>query len=111
MSGQSSTVKQWPGRDRDRDMMLLAHAFVDNLTRDDCEYGGWGVDSKRPFGNSDVEADIIKIIYLEVRKCPSCGEPLSDECADNPRQYARGLYNDLGPWVAKMWHKAYGTEA
>jgi hypothetical protein len=88
-------------------MMLLAHAFFKNLTRDNCEYGGWGVDSKRPFGNSDVEGDVLEIIGLEPKRCPHCDEPLDDDKGGDPRAYAAGLYSDLGPFLTQTWQKAY----
>lgn len=43
----------------DKDMLKLEKAFFANLQRDDCEYGGIGINCKRPFGNSDVEGDIL----------------------------------------------------
>jgi hypothetical protein len=45
---------------RQADMKTLAQMFFAHLRRDRCEYGGIGIDSKRPFGNSDVEGDILE---------------------------------------------------
>lgn len=35
---------------------------------DDCEYGAPAIDSKRPYGNSDVEGDIAEILGWEYDK-------------------------------------------
>jgi len=43
-----------------------------------CEFGAPSVECKRPYGNSDVIQDIIKIVGDEAAVCPHCGE-LIDE--------------------------------
>ena len=43
-------------------LTLLKHAYV---RWEDCEYGAPAIDCKRPYGNSGVEADIIKILGWE----------------------------------------------
>jgi hypothetical protein len=58
----------------DGDMHKLAVAFFANLGRDNCEYGAIGVNCKRPFGNSDVEGDILEII----------GEDFDGDDGDSP---------------------------
>lgn len=102
MSRRSSREETYEGRNREVDMMRLASAFFDNLERNNCEYGGWGVNSKRPFGNSYVEGDILEIIGLEV-------DDENEEATETACAYAAGLYDDLGSFLTKMWHKAYGT--
>lgn len=55
-----------------------------------CEYGSVGTDPKRPFGNSDVEADILEDILKE--------EPLDgDYWTEEQRAFARELYTDRLP--------------
>lgn len=61
------------------------------------EGGGF---SKRSFGNSDVERDILEIIYLEIDEDNDV--EFEDACA-----YAAGLYDDLGTFLSSMWRKAY----
>ena len=77
-------------RSYDDDMMILARAFVKNLQRDNCEYGGWGIDSKRPFGNSYVEGDILRLLGI------AAGE---DGYTAEQRDYAASLYDDLGDFM------------
>ena len=86
------------GRDRETDMKKLARMFFENLERDSCEYGGWGLDPKRPFGNSDVEDDILRGIGVE---------PLEegDDYTDSQRQYAAALYDGLGEWLKEFAKK------
>jgi hypothetical protein len=86
-------------RNRDADMLILEIAFFQNLQRDNCEYGGIGVDCKRPFGNSDVEGDILEM--LDIVKAGDDGE---DECwSSEQRAYAAGLYDSLIPWLQKKY--------
>ena len=83
-------------RDKQADLMLLADAFFENLEREEyCEYGGWGLDDKRPFGNSDVERDILEIIGVF--------GPGYDEMTPEAEEYAAHLYDDLGSFLKKCW--------
>jgi len=89
-------------RDRDADLLLLADAFYENLERNEhCEFGGWGLDDKRPFGNSSVEYDILEIIGID-----DLDQMYED---DDPRElaeeYARELYADLGDFLRDQWEK------
>lgn len=79
-------------------MMLLARAFFEtwNVITASMEGGGF---SKRPFGNSDVERDILEIIDLEIDEDNDV--EFEDACA-----YAAGLYDDLGAFLSSMWRKA-----
>jgi hypothetical protein len=85
------------GRDREKDMRILAGMFFQNLEQDDMEYGGWGLDGKRPFGNSDVEGDILD-------ELPDM-EPEAEDgsYSEEQAEYAAELYSDLGPWLQKQW--------
>ena len=66
-------------------LALLADAFFVHLQIDRTEFGGIGLDCKRPFGNSYVEEDILEIIGLV-----SEGENEDDDCLN---EYARELYH------------------
>ena len=76
---------------RKADMLKLADAFFQALERDNCEYGGWGIHDKRPFGNSDVTGDILEIIGMK-----------RDDEADS---YADRLYDDLGAFLLEQWQE------
>lgn len=77
------------------DMAKLATAFFDNLQKDDCEYGAIGVDCKRPFGNSDVEGDILELLGAKPE-----GDDGDAECWSRAqREYAAGLYDNLIPYL------------
>jgi len=79
-----------------RHLQDLAAAFFDNLTMVKAEYGGVGLDPKRPFGNSDVEADILGIIKY--------GPEGSDgEYTDGQRKYAAALYRNLIPYLQRNY--------
>lgn len=77
-------------------LFKLADAYFDHLIFDSAaEYGSIGVDSKRPFGNSYVEGDILKIIGIP---CPR------DGYTDEQEEYARKLYIEkLIPFLKSMW--------
>ena len=45
---------------------------------DDAEFGAPCIDSKRPYGNSDVYEDMVKILGLPHKTCPHCGELLDE---------------------------------
>lgn len=84
---------------RRKDLLKLATAFFDNLEREKyCEYGGWGLDDKRPFGNSDVEMDILEIIE------DPCTDGF-DEIPEDKVKYANSLYNELGEFLKSEWKK------
>jgi hypothetical protein len=78
------------------DLFKLADAFFKNLIFDSgSEFGYVGLDTKRPFGNSYVEGDILKII----------GAPKSEDgYTDEQEEYVRCLYcNNLIPYLRKVW--------
>lgn len=71
----------------------LAIAFFKNLEVGRSEFGSIGLDAKRPFGNSSVEYDVLKIIEVM----------LSEEL----EEYARDLYfNRLIPHIQSIAEKA-----
>lgn len=81
------------GRDLEADLSKLADAFFDNLQIDNCEFGGLGVDCKRPFGNSDAEGDILEIIGVK-----------ENHYRDEYTRYAFDLYHQgLIPYLRKRW--------
>jgi len=78
------------------DLKKLANAFFKNLQIDNAEFGAIGLDPKRPFGNSYVEGDILKIIGHE---------PIyKDEWSREQEEYARTLYyKHLIPYLCSQW--------
>ena len=77
------------------DMLKLEKAFFQNLTRIECEYGGIGIDCKRPFGNSDVESDILEIIGAKPE-----GDDGEYACwSSKQRAYAAAMYAGLIEWL------------
>ena len=87
--------------ERREHMELLADAFFENLQRDDCEYGGIGLDSKRPFGNSNVEPDIAEMIGLDRDVVYGEVEEENEEMIE----YLRSLYDDLGIFLIYKWRE------
>lgn len=87
-------------RSKALDTHMLAKAFFGSLQIDDCEYGGIGLDSKRPFGNSDADGDILEIIGAKPE-----GDDGHDECwSSEQRDYARSLYHEeLIPYLREIW--------
>lgn len=87
-------------RDIQRDLELLAAAFFEHLEIDEVEFGGIGLDSKRPFGNSNVEQDILEIIGWDKE-----GDDGDGPCyAPIQREYARMLYYEsLIPFLREQW--------
>ena len=88
-------------RDMQKDLAFLANAFFQNLEYDPhWEYGAIGVDCKRPFGNSDVEGDVLNIIGAEME-----GDDGEDKCwSSGQREYAADLYQRrLVPYLKARW--------
>ena len=87
-------------RDENKDLEILATAVVSKLFVNDCEYGAIGVDPKRPFGNSDVTSDILKMIGWEME-----GDDGEDPCySRQQREYARSLYTEkVIPYMQAQW--------
>jgi len=83
------------------DMMKLEKAFFDNLIRSNIEYGGIGLDPKRPFGNSDVEGDILEIIGAKQE-----GDDGSGPCWSSKQiAYAAWMYDNLIEWLQQRHSK------
>lgn len=89
-------------RNKSVDTHTLAGVFFESLQIDDCEYGGIGLDSKRPFGNSDVDADILEIIGAVPED-----DDGDDKCwSSEQRDYARSLYHEeLIPYLREVWQE------
>jgi hypothetical protein len=83
-----------------KDLAKLAQAFFANVERrDDCEYGSIGIDCKRPFGNSDVEGDILTIIGAKME-----GDDGQGPCFSSvQRKYAANLYNSLPVYLTDTY--------
>jgi hypothetical protein len=86
------------------DMEKLATAFFDHLQIDSNEYGAVGVDGKRPFGNSDVEHDILKILGYNVEGRDE-SDPNGKPCrwSDGQREYAAALYRNLPSYLRRKY--------
>lgn len=81
------------------DMLKLEKAFFQNLQRDNCEYGGIGIDCKRPFGNSDVEGDVLELIGATPE-----GDDGESECwSGKQREYAAAMYDGLIKWLQEKY--------
>ena len=89
---------------RTKDLKTLALAVLANLQRNhDCEYGSIGTDCKRPFGNSDVEGDILEIIG-ETPK----GNDGEEECwSSYQREYAAALYEAMPKFIYEQYVRVY----
>ena len=86
-------------RSKSSDLRILARAFFSELTVLEWEYGGIGLDPKRPFGNSDVEADILKLLEWEME-----GDDGDGPCYSSAqRNYVCNLYRvDLIPFLKTL---------
>ena len=74
------------------DLEKLEKAFFENLVMVDMEYGGVGLAPKRPFGNGDVEGDILEDILGQEPE----GDDGDEECwSSKQREYAAALYQGL----------------
>lgn len=93
-------------RQLEKDLEKLADAFYEALHIHNCEYGGIGLDSKRPFGNSDVEGDILVILGQEPE-----GDDGDSACwSSNQREYATELYHvHLIPYLVAQWKRSHGS--
>lgn len=89
-------------RNEENDLKKLAKEFFKNLVFDDsCEFGSVGLDCKRPFGNSSVEADILGIIGDKPQ-----GE--DEDWTSEQYDYARTLYGEkLIPYLRKTCAKNF----
>src|SRR5277367_2712013 len=104
LSGLLKSFKE--NHERESHMELLATAFFENLELDNVEFGGWGLDSKRPFGNSMVEPDLAQIIGWE-RESIWENSDNGDYDEDKVR-YLRDLYCDLGVYLKYKWSTIKG---
>lgn len=86
------------GRNLDEDLNVLAKAFFNNLQITNMEYGGIGLDSKRPFGNSNASYDILELLDVKME-----GDDGEVSCyASWQIEYADDLYhNELIPYLKR----------
>jgi hypothetical protein len=85
----------------DQDMLKLEKAFFENLRWDKNQpyYETIGLDSKRPFGNQDMESDILEIIGAEMQ-----GDDGEEACwSSKQRAYATHLYESLLSWLQEKY--------
>lgn len=88
------------------DLKKLADAFYKNLEITPWEFGGIGLDPKRPFGNSDALEDILRIIGRKPEKIED-GEKVF---SDRQLAYARKLYHkELIPYLRACRRKQGGN--
>jgi hypothetical protein len=87
-------------RDEQKDLKRLADAFFAELCMLEWEYGGIGLDPKRPFGNSDVDADMLELLDMEPE-----GDDGDGPCfSSTQRDYVADLYREkLIPYLRKRW--------
>ena len=84
----------------DDDMLKMERAFFANLRMLTWEYGAPGLDPKRPFGNSDVEADIL----ADILGAKPTGDDGDGPCwSSEQRAYAAALYDNLIPWLRRKY--------
>jgi hypothetical protein len=93
-----------------------------NMRWDDCEFGAPGVDSKRPYGNSDVVSDIAEILGVKGALDRHGYEEFSDEQEDYLCKLHRqtevvlqiflktgtmlpGLYESSGQYSTLSWQR------
>lgn len=90
-------------RNEIQDLKVLANAFYRELSFiDGIEYVWVGLDCKRPFGNSQVEDDILNILEIGPEEFED-GEPAYSSAQ---REYARILYTEkLVPFLREDWFK------
>jgi len=87
------------GRNKTEDLKKLADAFYKNLEITPWEFGGIGLDPKRPFGNSSVCESMLEIIGWKKE-----GNDGYETCyADYQIDYVYNLYRDLIPFLRKNW--------
>lgn len=79
-------------------LKILAKYYLTNLIYLPIEYGCWSLDPKRPFGNSSVEIDILKLLDIE--------SELEDEYSESQLEYAADLYGAmLGDYLKQIGDK------
>ena len=99
----SQKLKINMNRNEQQDLKTLANAFYKELSFiDGIEYGWVGLDCKRPFGNSQVEDDILDLLEVGPENF-EYGEPTYSNAQ---RDYARTLYTEkLVPFLKEQWQK------
>lgn len=94
-----------------------------------CEYGAPEIDPKRPYGNSDVQSDIIKILEWDKGPtCKNCGESMQQDreqledkaskihkdmktvlqiLLQHPTNFLMGIYTrDEGHSIWRRWNRS-----
>jgi len=86
------------GRDIAVDTRNLANVVVANLRRTSEGFGGIELDSKKPFGNSAVEADILELIGWA-----PVDEDTDRDLYRQQQSYARDVYDRVLPFIQTRW--------
>lgn len=95
-------------RDRNADLKQLVKAWIDELQWVDEEYGGWAVDTKRPFGNSGREQiadDILEILNIKLAVCPHCEEVIDEQLLEAYREYAHELFQEIPDYLKGLMNE------
>ncbi len=93
---------------KEQDLDTLANAIIVRLSVSDEEYGAIGVDCKRPFGNSSVEADMLEIIG----ETPEGDDGHGPCWSSQQRDYVRGLYHEeLCQYIQDEWRRLRATRS
>lgn len=92
-------------RAQKEDLKKLANAFYKNLEITSWEFGGIGLNPKRPFGSSDVHKSMLEIIGWKPEGRDEEGKCYTDHQID----YIRNLYfRKLIPFLQKNWRTHIG---
>ncbi len=90
-------------RDRTRDLHLLATRVLNESRQHSSGEGwGWGLDDKRPFGNSGREGvgyDVLYTIGLTLPDVRALPEKDQEELID----YALDLYFVVASYICEVW--------
>ena len=74
-------------------LKILAKYYLINIIYLPIEYGCWGLDPKRPFGNSSVERDILELLDII---------EWNEEYSESQLEYAADLYQKLGDYLKQI---------
>jgi hypothetical protein len=92
---------------REQHMFKLADMFYKHLERGNVEYGGWGLDDKRPFGDTLPEWDILDECGIKPEGTLYEDEE-EREYTEEQEDYANELYRDLGEFLKAKWREYRG---
>ena len=89
-------------RDIAADVETIATAVIDALHITPWEYGGIGVDPKRPFGGGDVEDDMLKLLACQ----PESDDGFKPCWSQEQREYVHEIYHKrVIPRIQEVWKR------